>query len=78
VGSIVGTFFCAAVIRLMPIALRALPAALDLTIPSKTIDQLTTKITGVLIIESLIVEPRGLARLWQTVEHKLRVWPLPY
>ena len=77
-GSIVGAFFGAAVIYLMPIALRALPAMLDLTISSKTIDQLTTMITGVLIIAFLIVEPHGLARLWQTVKHKLRVWPFPY
>src|SRR5271155_1866854 len=77
-GSIVGAFFGAAVIYLMPIALRALPAMLDLTISSQTIDQLTTLITGVLIILFLIVEPHGLARLWQTVKHKLRVWPFPY
>ena len=77
-GSIVGAFFGAAVIYLMPIGLRALPAMLDLTISSQTIDQLTTMITGVLIIVFLIVEPHGLARLWQTVKHKLRVWPFPY
>ena len=77
-GSIVGAFFGAAVIYLMPIGLRALPAMLDLTISSKTIDQLTTMITGVLIIVFLIAEPHGLARLWQTVKQKLRVWPFPY
>ena len=77
-GSIVGAFFGAAVIHLMPIALRALPAMLDLRISSQTIDQLTTMITGVLIILFLIVEPHGLARLWQTVKQKLRVWPFPY
>jgi branched-chain amino acid transport system permease protein len=77
-GSIVGAFFGAAVIHLMPIALRALPAMLDLTVSSKTIDQLTYMLTGVLIIAFLIVEPHGLARLWQTVKHKLRVWPFPY
>jgi len=77
-GSIVGAFFGAAVIYLMPIALRALPGMLDLTISSQTIDQLTTLITGVLIILFLIVEPHGLARLWQTLKHKLRVWPFPY
>jgi len=77
-GSIVGAFFGAAIIYLMPIGLRALPATLNLTISSQTIDQLTTMITGVLIIAFLIVEPHGLARLWQTVKQKLRVWPFPY
>ena len=42
------------------------------------VDQLTTMITGVLIVGFLIVEPHGLARLWQTVKQKLRVWPFPY
>jgi branched-chain amino acid transport system permease protein len=26
----------------------------------------------------LIVEPLGLARLWQITKQKLRVWPFPY
>ena len=78
-GSIVGAFFGAAVIYLMPIALRALPSMLgSRSISSKTIDQLTTMITGVLIIAFLIAEPHGLARLWQTAKQKLRVWPFPY
>jgi branched-chain amino acid transport system permease protein len=34
--------------------------------------------TGALIILVLIVEPHGLARLWQTTKQKLRVWPFPY
>ena len=77
-GSIVGAFFGAAVIHLLPIALRALPATIGLSIESARIDHLTFMITGILIILFLIVEPHGLARLWQTAKHKLRVWPFPY
>jgi branched-chain amino acid transport system permease protein len=77
-GSIVGAFFGAAIIHLMPIALRALPALVGLSIDAATIDQLTFMITGLLIILFLIVEPHGLARLWQTTKQKLRVWPFPY
>ncbi len=33
---------------------------------------------GVLIIFFLIVEPHGLARLWQIAKEKLRLWPFPY
>ena len=33
---------------------------------------------GVLIIFFLIVEPHGLARLWQILKEKLRLWPFPY
>jgi branched-chain amino acid transport system permease protein len=77
-GSIVGAFFGAAIIHLMPIALRALPAFVGLSIDAARIDQLTFMITGLLIIAFLIVEPHGLARLWQTAKQKLRVWPFPY
>ena len=33
---------------------------------------------GGLIILFLIVEPNGLARLWQIGKEKLRLWPFPY
>jgi branched-chain amino acid transport system permease protein len=35
-------------------------------------------IVGAMIIVILIVEPAGLARLWQITKQKLRVWPFPY
>jgi branched-chain amino acid transport system permease protein len=33
---------------------------------------------GALIIFFLIVEPNGLARLWQITKEKLRLWPFPH
>jgi len=77
-GSIVGAFFGATVLHLLPIALRALPSALGVPIEAVRIEQLTFMITGVLIILSLIAEPQGLARLWRTAKQKLRAWPFPY
>src|SRR5208283_514218 len=77
-GSIVGAFFGAAIIHLLPIVLRALPATFGLNIASATIDHLTFIVTGALIVIFLIVEPHGLARLWRTAKQKLRVWPFPY
>lgn len=77
-GSIVGAFFGATIIHLLPIALRALPGLTGLPIDSAEADQLTFVITGALIIFFLIVEPHGLARLWLTAKQKLRVWPFPY
>ena len=77
-GSIIGAFLGATIIHLMPIALRALPAMVGLTIDAARIDQLTFMVTGILIILFLVVEPHGLARLWQTAKQKLRVWPFPY
>ena len=35
-------------------------------------------IFGSLIIFFLIVEPNGLARMWQIAKEKLRRWPFPY
>jgi heme/copper-type cytochrome/quinol oxidase subunit 3 len=35
-------------------------------------------IFGGLILFFLIVEPHGLARLWQITKEKLRLWPFPH
>ena len=35
-------------------------------------------VLGGLIVYFLIVEPNGLARLWQIAKEKLRQWPFPY
>jgi branched-chain amino acid transport system permease protein len=77
-GSLIGSFLGAALIYVLPIAVRAAPASLGLTIGAATVEHLTYVITGALIIFFLIVEPLGLARLWQIGKQKLRVWPFPY
>ena len=53
-------------------------AAFGLTITSATVEHINFITLGVLIIFFLIVEPNGLARLWQVGKQKLRVWPFPY
>src|SRR5208282_1084488 len=55
-GSIVGAFFGAALLHILPLALRALPGMVGLNIGSATIEQLTFMIAGALIIFFLIVE----------------------
>jgi branched-chain amino acid transport system permease protein len=77
-GSLVGSFLGAILIHVLPIALRSLPASLGLEIGAATVEQLTYMLTGALIIFFLIVEPHGLARLWQIGKQKLRTWPFPY
>ena len=81
-GSLIGSFFGAALIFMMPIGLGImLPALLGpfgIAIGSETIEHLRFIIVGALIIFFLIVEPHGLARLWQIAKQKLRVWPFPY
>jgi branched-chain amino acid transport system permease protein len=77
-GSLVGSFLGAALIYILPIVIRATPESFGLTIGAATVEHLTYVITGALIIFFLIVEPLGLARLWQIGKQKLRVWPFPY
>jgi branched-chain amino acid transport system permease protein len=77
-GSLLGSFLGAGLIYVLPIALRAIPASLGLPLQPATIEQLRFLIVGGLIIVFLVLEPNGLARLWQIGKQKLRVWPFPY
>ena len=77
-GTLIGSFFGAALIYILPIALRAVPATFGLPIRPAAAEQLTFVIVGALIILFLVMEPNGLARLWQIGKQKLRVWPFPY
>jgi branched-chain amino acid transport system permease protein len=77
-GSILGSFLGAAFIVLLPILLNSAPAALGLPIKVEMVSHLEFMIFGGLIIFFLIVEPHGLARLWQIAKEKLRLWPFPY
>ncbi|HYY84453.1 MAG TPA: branched-chain amino acid ABC transporter permease [Beijerinckiaceae bacterium] len=81
-GSLIGSFFGAALIFIMPIVLGiVVPAVLSpfgLRIGADVIEHLRFMVVGVLIIAFLIAEPHGLARLWQIAKQKLRVWPFPY
>jgi branched-chain amino acid transport system permease protein len=77
-GSLIGSFFGAAFIWGLPILLRIMPDWFGLTINSATVEHLQFMIVGALIVFFLIVEPHGLARLWQIGKQKLRVWPFPY
>lgn len=77
-GSILGSFLGAAFIVLLPIFLDNAPRLIGLEIPVNTVTNLQSMIFGALIIFFLVVEPRGLARLWQIGKEKLRMWPFPY
>ena len=43
-----------------------------------TVEHINFMMIGAMIIFFLIVEPHGLARLWQIAKEKLRTWPFPY
>ncbi len=77
-GSILGSFLGAGFIVLLPILLDNLPRMVGVHIAVNTVTNLQSMIFGALIIFFLIVEPRGLARLWQLGKEKLRLWPFPY
>jgi branched-chain amino acid transport system permease protein len=77
-GSIVGSFFGAAFIVLLPLFLNQVPHWLGLPLSTATASQLEHMIFGALIVFFLIVEPHGLARLWLTARQKLRLWPFPH
>ena len=82
VGSILGAFLGAAFITLFPIFLNLVSGwishATGFEISHAVISNLELIIFGGLIIFFLIVEPAGLARLWQIAKEKLRLWPFPH
>jgi len=81
-GSIMGGFFGAAFIVVLPIALnRFLPAFMGIfgiEISTAGVSHAELMIFGGLIVWFLIVEPHGLARLWSMGKQKLRLWPFPH
>ena len=77
-GSIMGSFFGAAFIVVLPIFLDSLPYWFGLPVDTATASHLTFMIFGALIVFFLIVEPHGIARLWSTAKEKLRLWPFPH
>jgi branched-chain amino acid transport system permease protein len=77
-GSIMGSFFGAAFIVVLPILLDSLPYWFGIPIDTALASHLTYMIFGALIVFFLIVEPHGIARLWSTAKEKLRLWPFPH
>ncbi|MBV9248520.1 MAG: branched-chain amino acid ABC transporter permease, partial [Acetobacteraceae bacterium] len=77
-GSILGCFLGAAFITLLPIFFNRVPTLLGLPLSTATISHVEFMIFGALIVFFLIVEPHGLARLWQIGKEKLRLWPFPH
>jgi branched-chain amino acid transport system permease protein len=81
-GSIMGSFFGAAFIVVLPIFLNQflplLGAPFGVTISTAAVSHAEFMVFGALIVWFLIVEPHGLARLWSIGKQKLRLWPFPH
>jgi branched-chain amino acid transport system permease protein len=77
-GSLLGCYFGAAFIVILPILLDQVPLWLGVPISTATASHASFMIFGGLIVFFLIVEPHGLARLWSIGKEKLRLWPFPH
>jgi branched-chain amino acid transport system permease protein len=81
-GSIMGGFFGAAFIVVLPIFLNqflpGLFALFGVNISTAGVSHAELMIFGALIVWFLIVEPHGLAKLWSIGNQKMRLWPFPH
>jgi branched-chain amino acid transport system permease protein len=77
-ASIMGSFLGAGFIILMPIFLTNFLPSIGLPVDTATQKHIEQMLFGGLMIFFLIVEPHGLARLWQIGKEKLRLWPYPH
>jgi branched-chain amino acid transport system permease protein len=77
-GSILGAYFGAAFIVILPLVLNQLPGWLGIDVSTALLSHIEFMIFGGLIVFFLIVEPHGLARLWAIGKEKLRLWPFPH
>ncbi len=75
-GTVSGSLYGAAFIRLLPIAL----AAVARSIPGLTVNLNVLKevVFGLAIIAFLILQPRGLAKIWRDVKEYFHLWPFAY
>lgn len=76
-GTMMGSFFGAAFMVLMPIFLKNLMVD-GLHLNTDTAGHIEITLMGLLIVFFLIVEPHGMARLWQIGKEKMRLWPFPH
>ncbi|HUR88361.1 MAG TPA: branched-chain amino acid ABC transporter permease [Ramlibacter sp.] len=81
-GSIMGAFYGAAFIVVLPIFLNqflpAVAGVFGVNVSTETASHAELIVFGALIVWFLIVEPHGLAKLWSTGKQKLRLWPFPH
>ena len=77
-GSVLGSFFGAGFMTLLPIFINQSMLVFMERVPSDLRANSEAIVFGALIVFFLIVEPYGMARLWHTIKDKMRLWPLPY
>ena len=76
-GSILGSFLGAGFMVLVPILMKNIMVD-GFGFAVGAAKHAEVMLLGTLIILFLIVEPHGMARLWEIMKEKLRRWPFPY
>jgi branched-chain amino acid transport system permease protein len=80
--SVIGSYFGAGFVLLAPIILdrflRAGAGLVDVAIPTSTLANLPLVLYGGLIVGFLLIEPLGLAKVYDNVRNYLLVWPFGY
>ena len=82
-GSVLGSILGAIFVTMLPIAIRIFMETVgvffvDGVYLAQVIAQMRLILFGGLIIFFLVVEPDGLAKLWQNIRNYFRVWPFSY
>lgn len=79
-GSISGSLFGAAFMTLLPAVLNNLGMAFKDVFPrmEEWIPYFQQALFGLIIILFLIIEPRGLHKLWQDIKNYFKLWPFSY
>jgi branched-chain amino acid transport system permease protein len=77
-GTVLGSFLGTAFVLVLPIAITNAVSSFGAVMSAELLSNMELIVFGLLIIFFLIVEPNGLARLWQIAKEKLRLWPFPY
>lgn len=79
-GSIVGSFLGASVITLLPALIATSGRALQTSFPAvaEILPAVQEGVFGLVVLLMLILEPRGLAKLWSNVKTYFRLWPFSY
>jgi branched-chain amino acid transport system permease protein len=79
-GSIAGSVYGAIFMTLLPVVIRNVANALDSVVPflGDQLPAVQNATFGLVIILFLIIEPRGLNRLWERIKEYFRFWPFRY
>ena len=76
-GSITGCYMGAILVWVIPVLIKEIGKT-SFGYDAFVMENLSIILLGFMIVVILIVEPHGLARLWQIAKQKLRMWPFPY